>query len=156
MGIPHRFPTEDVWSLRASKVWGLVCHQSPVGVPRRDGRLWDGSACSSRLCALQRRQDTFAGGFQLPLAGTGLWRTDARDTKLFQARRLRTNGLLDERHPIWEGFVVSLMSPPGGTFRCLFSLSDNLMCNGCKCKCNGFSFHLSLNNCGCKSTVVLN
>lgn len=57
---------------------------------------------------------------------------------------------LDERHPIWEGFVVSLMSPPGRTFRCLFSLSDNLIVEWF------LVFHTSLNNCGWKSTVVLN
>lgn len=64
-------PAEDVWSVCASKVWGLVCHQGSAGVWRYDDGLWAGAACFSWLCAYQRGQDKATGGFQPSLAGTG-------------------------------------------------------------------------------------
>lgn len=38
---------EDVWSMCASKTWGLVRHQSPVDLWRCEGRFGAGAAGSS-------------------------------------------------------------------------------------------------------------
>lgn len=59
----HLLSAEDVWSVCTSKIWGLVCYQSPVGFWRCDGGFGDGAACSSGLCTFQRGTDTAAGGF---------------------------------------------------------------------------------------------